>query len=301
MAWSIFTNGGGPQVAVGWAQQFLKRIGAPVTPGNVEFVYQWEKSEGGGGKYNPLNQGPVQGHPELTTTGEQFGGGAADYASWDAGLQGAYYFLHYNFYKGVLQNLQANNPAAARAALWASPWAASHYGYGKNWYFGTIPGGTPILPGSAEAMAGSGGGNTTATDVSATAPPTCAWNLAAPSLSTPNSIGPLPLPNVTIGGQSFCVLSKTQVRVGLSLLLLGGAVAVGMLGVIVLVAYGLKQTGAQEKLTQVAAFVPGGGVVATAARASAAKTSSPRPARQSRTPSPERSRDLVGEQTARYA
>lgn len=260
MAWSIFTDGGGPEVAVGWAQQFLRKIGAPVTPGNIEFVYQWEKSEGGGGKYNPLNQGPVQGHPELTTTGEQFGGGAADYASWDAGLQGAYYFLHYQYYKGVLQGLMNNDPVSARNALWASPWAASHYGYGKNWAFVAVPGGTPILPTGTSISPGAG----PVDQVSATAPDTCAWNLAAPSVGTPNSIGPIPLPNVTIGGQSFCVLSKVQVRIGLSLLLMTGAVVVGMLGTIILVAYGLKQTSAGQAAMQAAQYVPGGKVVTSA-------------------------------------
>lgn len=259
MAWSIFTNGGGPTVAVGWAKQFLQKIGAPVTPGNIEFVYQWEKSEGGGGKYNPLNQGVVQGHPELTTSGTQFGGGAADYASWDAGLQGAYDYLQYDHYTKVLAALKANNPTAARSALWASPWAASHYGYGSNWYFGPVPGGTAILPASTGAVTGTVGNTSSSSSSSSTststssssstnAPDTCAWNLAAPKVSTPDkAFGLIPLPNVTIGGQSFCVLTKTQVRAIVSSLLFSASLGILLVGSVVLVAYGFKGTKAGDK------------------------------------------------------
>lgn len=244
MAWSIFTQGGGPEVAVGWATQFLKKIGAPVTPGNIEFVYQWEKSEGGGGKFNPLNQGVVQGHPELTTSGTQYGGGAADYASWDAGLQGAYYYLHYSNYKNVLSNLVNNNPAAARQALWASPWAESHYGYGSNWYFGTIPNGTAILPGSDSS--GSGEASTgDGTDATTTAAENCAWNLKFP-----------------VAG-STCVLTNREARVLLSLTLMGMAVFIGLWGTIVLVGYSLKGTIGQNASTA-ASLIPGGSLATKA-------------------------------------
>src|SRR5262245_10008700 len=132
MAWSIFTQGGGQGAALTWARDLLKTIGAPESAGNQQFVYDWEVSEGGGGKFNPLNQGPVPGHPELTTTGSQFGGGAADFASWQAGLTGAADYLAMPNFSAVADALRSNNPAAARTALIASPWAASHYGYGSG-------------------------------------------------------------------------------------------------------------------------------------------------------------------------
>jgi len=223
MAWSIFREGGGPQVAVGWAKQFLSKLGAPDTPGNEEFVYQWEKAEGGGGKYNPLNQGPVQGKPYLTTTGEQFGGGAADFASWDAGLQGAYDFLHYKHYSGVLVGLMANNPVAARQALWASPWAASHYGYGANWPNVGLPGGQPILPPTGGG-AGGGGGSTDATLVLATVDATCAWKFHL------------------LWGDT-CLATKQQVRAINGFILIGAAAIVGLVGVAVLIAYSFKRVG----------------------------------------------------------
>lgn len=226
MAWSIFKQGGGDMVAVGWAKDLLKKLGAPVTPGNIEFIYQWEKSEGGGGKYNPLNQGPVQGKPYLTTTGSQYGGGAADFASWEAGLEGAYDYLHYDHYKGVLSGLKSNNPSAARAALIASPWAASHYDFGAGWANVSVPGGTPILPPAGTVDETTGSGVNTTPD---SGPDTCAWNFSLPSATTPSKIlKVIPVPSYTIGGQSFCLISKVQVRqtIGVGLIVAGGLVII---------------------------------------------------------------------------
>jgi hypothetical protein len=133
MAWSIFTDGGGEGAAVTWAEDFLQSLGAPLTASNIAFVYQWEKSEGGGGAYNPLNQGPVPGAPTMTSTGQQYGGGAADFVNWNAGLQGAVDYLHMSNYRQVLAALMKGDGASAKVALWNSPWASSHYGYGASW------------------------------------------------------------------------------------------------------------------------------------------------------------------------
>src|SRR6266571_965093 len=116
MPWSIFTQGGGQGAALTWARELLRKIGAPLSVGNQQVIYDWEVSEGGGGKFNPLNQGPVPGHPELTTTGSQFGGGAADYASWAAGLTGAADYLAMGNFTAIADNLRAGRPQAARAA-----------------------------------------------------------------------------------------------------------------------------------------------------------------------------------------
>ncbi len=152
MAWSVFdtAQGGGQPVAAGWAKAELQlasqQWGTNVdTPGNEQFLYDWQLAEGGGGKYNPLNQGPVPGHPELTTTGSQYGGGAADYASPQAGLQGALDYLDMPAYSAVKAGLIANNPTQARAALIASPWAESHYGGGAHFPSTPLPGQTAVL------------------------------------------------------------------------------------------------------------------------------------------------------------
>lgn len=138
--WSIFTQGGGPRVAVTWGKRLLGLLGLPQSGPRLRFVYDWEVSEGGGGLFNPLNQGPVPGHRELTTTGQQYGGGAADYASWGAGLAGSADYLHMPAYAGVLAALARGDYWAAARALWASPWADSHYGWGSAWHSPPVPG-----------------------------------------------------------------------------------------------------------------------------------------------------------------
>lgn len=153
MPWSIFTQGGGPGAAASWAQAQLQldsqQWGTNVdTPGNEQFLYDWELSEGGGGANNPLNQGPVPGAPQLTTTGSQYGGGAADYASLGAGLEGTLAYLDMPLYSGVKTGLEQNNPAAAKAALISSPWASSHYGGGANFASAALPPKTAILTSS---------------------------------------------------------------------------------------------------------------------------------------------------------
>lgn len=160
MAWSIFTDGGGSGVAKTWAQDLLKQLGAPDTTATEQFVYDWEVSEGGGGKYNPLNQGPVPGHPELTTTGSQYGGGAADFASWQAGLTGAVDYINMSNYTQVKKALMAGDAVGARSALIASPWAASHYGNGASFS-------SAALPGQASALPAVGGGVSDASVVTA--------------------------------------------------------------------------------------------------------------------------------------
>lgn len=151
MAWSIFKEGGGQGAAQTWATSLLQAIGAPQTQQNIQVVYDWEVSEGAGGKYNPLNQGPVPGHSELTTTGSQYGGGAADYASWQAGLQGAVDYLNMQNFASIKKALVAGNAEAARAAIIASPWAGSHYGNGSAFATDALPGQSTALPGITNA------------------------------------------------------------------------------------------------------------------------------------------------------
>lgn len=153
MAWSIFKEGGGKGVAVTWSNDLLDAIGAPKTPGNVQVIYDWEVSEGAGGKYNPLNQGPVPGHSELTSTGSQYGGGAADYVSWQAGIQGAADYLNMGNFRSIKNALVSGNSSAARNAIINSPWAASHYGHGSAFSTAAVPGEAAALPGITDASA----------------------------------------------------------------------------------------------------------------------------------------------------
>lgn len=255
MAWSIFQQGGGDNVAVAWAQQLLTKLGVPVTPGNTEFIYQWEKSEGGGGAYNPLNTGGVYGHPELTTTGSQYGGGANDFASWDAGLVGSAINIQTpgpDNYPAIVTALRNNDPASARQALWNSGWAASHYGYGSNWSNATLPGNTSNVIPPSFFNASTGGSGSTATGHGVDCGP-----LKIPSLGADNKIYDTcvaankragydasgnPIPGGSTQGSTsnsdalsiagITILSKSQARavVGAGIFLIGGAImTVGVL------------------------------------------------------------------------
>lgn len=217
MAWSIFTQGGGDGAAAAWAKDELtldsQAWGVNVdTPGNEQFVYDWEKSEGGGGVWNPVNQGPDPAHPELTTTGSQYGGGAADYASLGAGLQGTLDYLDMPYYSGVKAGLMNNDPAAARAALIASPWAASHYNNGSS--FSTAP-----LPGQAATL-------TSGSSVSG------ALGQALPFLFGPGGVGV----GAAVGGASAVAggassgLTGSIKKGGAYLILVGGGAALVVAG-----------------------------------------------------------------------
>ena len=138
--WSIFQQPNGQYAAVAFAASLLKALGAPVTPGNLKVIYDWELSEGSGGTFNPLNGGDFAG---LAISGTQYGGGANDYPSLAVNVRAMAGILindtQYG-YGAVVSALRANNPAAARQAIWASQWAASHYGYGASWSGAPLPG-----------------------------------------------------------------------------------------------------------------------------------------------------------------
>lgn len=261
MAWSIFREGGGDNVAVAWAQQFLTKIGAPVTPGNTEFVYQWEKSEGGGGKYNPLNTGGVYGHPELTTTGEQYGGGANDFASWDAGLTGSAINVQTpgpDNYPAIVTALRNNNPAGARQALWSSGWAASHYGYGSNWSHAALPGNSGnIVPPSffqgGDATPAKQGHGPDCNLYTGKMKDAC---IAANKVAGYDASGN-PLPGSSSSGDNgainiagISILSKSQARavIGAGILVAGGTLMT--LGILALMKSAAVQTGALSTARQ---------------------------------------------------
>lgn len=135
--WSIFTGPRGTTAPLIYAEGVLHDAGAPITRSNVQFVYDWEKSEGGGGRNNPLNVGPVKGYG--ATSGTQYGGGAANYASLTDSARAVAHELHTSTYAPVLAGLDRSTYEASAHALWASPWAASHYGYGTSWASTPVP------------------------------------------------------------------------------------------------------------------------------------------------------------------
>ena len=148
--WSIFEQGGGSGAALTWAEDALREIGAPLNTTNEQVIYDWEESEGGGGWYNPLNQGDDPNDPSLTSTGSQYGGGAANYVSYAAGFQGFKDYLNMDQFSDIKQDLTQSAPYTDTVTdIVNSPWAASHYGYGANWNTSPIPSHASALKGSA--------------------------------------------------------------------------------------------------------------------------------------------------------
>ncbi len=130
MAWSIFQQPSGDIKAEGFAAALLQSLGVKnASNQQVQFVYDWELAEGGGGRNNPLNVGPIKG---LALTGSQYGGGAADYGSLHTGMLATVDYLHMPNYRALTRDLIGNNIQAAETDLFKSPWAHSHYGYGKD-------------------------------------------------------------------------------------------------------------------------------------------------------------------------
>lgn len=99
----------------------------------VDFMIEWTIAEDAGPgalvRNNPLNTTQTSGAVTQTINGD----GVRGYASYEDGLAATLQTLSYGYYIGIVAALRANDPDAARQALWASPWAASHYGWGASW------------------------------------------------------------------------------------------------------------------------------------------------------------------------
>ncbi|HWU60201.1 MAG TPA: hypothetical protein VN045_15875, partial [Microbacteriaceae bacterium] len=110
-----------------WAKLVLMFGGWPQTDANVTVMLRWMRQENGPpdwwNRNNPLNNGYGSGggaglgsYPDLVT--------AAQYAAAN---------LHRG-YPDIVAGLAAGTSADVTAqAIWASPWASSHYGNGSHW------------------------------------------------------------------------------------------------------------------------------------------------------------------------
>lgn len=117
-----------------WAVDFLAALGnsAP-SADTIAMVVEWTLAEDSGpgafDRNNPLNT-TMPGFAENVTINED---GVKGYADRQSGLDAAIHTVTNGLYDDVVSALQANDPERAKQALWASPWAGSHYGYGANW------------------------------------------------------------------------------------------------------------------------------------------------------------------------
>ncbi|HEU0256973.1 MAG TPA: hypothetical protein VFQ96_03945 [Microbacteriaceae bacterium] len=116
-----------------WARLVLVDGGWPLTQENVDFMLRWMRQENGPQNWwnrnNPLNNGYGS-------------GGGAGFGSYD-NLKDAAHYVAANLQRGypaVVQALKAGTSADRTAqAIWASPWASSHYAYGAHWSSAPVP------------------------------------------------------------------------------------------------------------------------------------------------------------------
>ncbi|MCK8609618.1 hypothetical protein [Agromyces sp. C10] len=118
-----------------WAKLVLVFGDWPVTDENVRFMVEWMREENGPDNWwnrnNPLNNG----------YGSGGGSGLGSYTTLvDAARYAASNLQKRTFYADIVAALEAGTSAdAAARAVWASPWAESHYGYGTWWSTSPVP------------------------------------------------------------------------------------------------------------------------------------------------------------------
>jgi hypothetical protein len=136
-----YTTTTGPETLIAsgtnadWAKLVLIYGGWPVTEQNVTVMLQWMREENGPDNWwnrnNPLNNGHGS-------------GGGSGLGSYDSLETAAFYaadnLLKRSFYTAIVAALEDGTSAHAVAqAIWASPWAESHYGNGANWTTSPVP------------------------------------------------------------------------------------------------------------------------------------------------------------------
>lgn len=117
-----------------WAVAFLGALGnVRPTPETVAMVVEWTLAEDSGGGAFARNNSLNTTQPGFSENATINGDGVKGYADWQSGLDAAVHTVTNGLYGDVVAALQANDAEGAKRALWASPWAGSHYGYGASW------------------------------------------------------------------------------------------------------------------------------------------------------------------------
>jgi hypothetical protein len=126
-----------------WAKLVLFYAALPVSDSNVAVFTRWMRQENGTDDWwnrnNPLNNG----------WGSGGGAGLGSYPNLDVAAQNAAKALHGNpGYSAIVAGFASSAPTAQiEQAIWASPWASSHYANGSHWSQAPVdvvksPGGT---------------------------------------------------------------------------------------------------------------------------------------------------------------
>lgn len=130
-----------PQTATNPREQFALDVLAALgndqpTPQIAAFMMEWTVAEDGGdgalNRNNPLNT-TICGHGAIGAINNDGACGVGHYATYADGVSATVDTLVQSNFSSITAALQANDPDAARAALWASGWAESHYGGGAGW------------------------------------------------------------------------------------------------------------------------------------------------------------------------
>jgi len=104
---------------VQWANDFLKRLNAPITSENVRAITAWEQAEGTAARFNPLatTQGGFSGETIFNSVGVK------NYTSYADGLDANVKVINNGLYSNILAALQRGDDAHAVAhAIANSPW-----------------------------------------------------------------------------------------------------------------------------------------------------------------------------------
>ena len=118
-----------------WAKLVLLYADFPMSDSNVAVFTRWMRQENGTDDWwnrnNPLNNG----------WGSGGGSGLGSYANLDLAAQNAAKALHGNpGYASIVAGFASSAPTAQiEAAIWASPWASSHYANGAHWSQAPVP------------------------------------------------------------------------------------------------------------------------------------------------------------------
>ena len=118
-----------------WAALVLVDGGWPVTETNVTVFVRWMRQENGPNNWwnrnNPMNNG----------YGSGGGGGTGSYQNLTiAALKAAENLKHNPAFSAIVAALASSAPATTiEQAIWASPWASSHYGNGSSWHRSPVP------------------------------------------------------------------------------------------------------------------------------------------------------------------
>jgi hypothetical protein len=125
-----------------WAVLVLSFGGWPQSSNNITTILDWNSSEQSNTSQWWTGGNPNQNHINPLNNGLGSGGGAglggytnlvqaAKYVALNLEDEGSYGTIVADFKKSAL-------PSVTAIAIWHSPWAASHYGYGSAWHTGPV-------------------------------------------------------------------------------------------------------------------------------------------------------------------